>query len=303
MLKNSSFDFVGKRKIWYAISIIIIIAGLVSFFVQGLNLGIDFTGGNVIEVQFQEQVEIDNLREVVNKYVDATPTIQGGEGNDYIIRTQEMEESQNTAMLAEIESTFGQNEVLRNEKIGATIGSELISNAKWALIAAVILMLIYITVRFKFNFAVSAVVPLIHDVLITVGLFSILRVEVDSTFIAAILTILGYSINGTIVIFDRIRENMAKSKKTEFVEVVNNSINQTLGRSINTNIAVMILVLCLIIFGGQSTMNFALALLIGFLAGAYSSVFIAGSFLSDITRWTGGEKQYKGSKKKIKAVK
>lgn len=303
MLKNSSFDFVGKRKIWYAISIIIIIAGLVSFFVQGLNLGIDFTGGNVIEVQFQEQVEIDNLREVVNKYVDATPTIQGGEGNDYIIRTQEMEESQNTAMLAEIESTFGQNEVLRNEKIGATIGSELISNAKWALIAAVILMLIYITVRFKFNFAVSAVVPLIHDVLITVGLFSILRVEVDSTFIAAILTILGYSINGTIVIFDRIRENMAKSKKTEFVEVVNNSINQTLGRSINTNIAVMILVLCLIIFGGQSTMNFALALLIGFLAGAYSSVFIAGSFLSDITRWTGGEKQYKGSKKKVKAVK
>lgn len=303
MLKNSNFDFVGKRKIWYAISIIIIIAGLISVFTQGLNLGIDFTGGNVIEVQFQEQVEIDNLREVVNKYVDATPVIQGGENNDYIIRTQEMEESQNTAMLAEIESTFGQNEVLRNEKIGATIGSELISNAKWALIAAVILMLIYITVRFKFNFAVSAVVPLLHDVLITVGLFSILRVEVDSTFIAAILTILGYSINGTIVIFDRIRENMAKSKKTEFVEVVNSSINQTLGRSINTNIAVMILVLCLIIFGGESTINFALALLIGFLAGAYSSVFIAGSFLSDITRWTGGEKQYKGSKKKVKAVK
>lgn len=303
MLKNVNFDFVGKRKIWYAISIVIIIAGLVSIFAQGLNLGIDFTGGNVIEVKFQQEVEMDSLREVVNKYVDTTPTIQGGEDNDYIIRTEEMDEEQNTAMLADITSTLGDNEVLRNEKIGATIGSELISNAKWALIAAVILMLIYITVRFKFNFAISAVVPLLHDVLVTVGLFSLLRVEVDSTFVAAILTILGYSINGTIVIFDRIRENMAKTKKTSFAEIVNSSINQTLGRSINTNIAVMILVLCLILFGGESTINFALALLIGFLAGAYSSVFIAGSFLSDITRWTGGEKQYKGSKKKVKAIK
>ena len=303
MKNNTNFDFVGKRKIWYLISVVIIVAGLVSLCIQGLNLGIDFTGGNVIEIQFQEDVEIDELRNVVNEYVDATPTIQESDENCFLIRTQEMTEEDNAAMLEDIKSTFGEDEVLRNEKIGATIGSELISNAKWALIAAVILMLIYITVRFKFNFAVSAVVPLLHDVLVTVGLFSIFRLEVDSTFIAAILTILGYSINGTIVIFDRIRENMEKEKKTEFPVVVNKSINQTLGRSINTNIAVLILVICLIILGGESTKNFAYALLIGFLAGAYSSVFIAGSFLSDITRWTGGEKQYKSKNKKVKAVK
>ncbi|MGI5824918.1 MAG: protein translocase subunit SecF [Bacillota bacterium] len=303
MINNAHFDFVGKRKIWYAISVVVIIAGIISLCIQGLNFGLDFTGGNVIQIQFEEDVAIDELRDVVNKYVDSTPTIQESDDNNYIIRTQEMDEETSNAMLEEIKSTFGNDEILRNEKVGAVIGSELISNAKWALIAAVILMLIYITVRFKFNFAVSAVVPLLHDVLITVGLFSILRVEVDSTFVAAILTILGYSINGTIVIFDRIRENMSKSAKTAFPELVNNSINQTLGRSINTNIAVLILVVCLLVLGGESTKSFALALLIGFVAGCYSSMFIAGPMLSDITHLTGGDKQYKVKNKKVKAIK
>lgn len=303
MINNANFDFVGKRKIWYAISVVVIIAGIISLCIQGLNFGLDFTGGNVIQIQFEEDVAIDELRDVVNKYVDSTPTIQESDDNNYIIRTQEMDEDTSTAMLEDIKATFGNDEVLRNEKVGAVIGSELISNAKWALIAAVILMLIYITVRFKFNFAISAVLPLLHDVLITVGLFSILQVEVDSTFIAAILTILGYSINGTIVIFDRIRENMGKNKKEDFPVLVNSSINQTLGRSINTNVAVLILVICLLILGGESTKNFALALLIGFVAGCYSSMFIAGPMLSDITRLTGGDKQYKVKNKKVKAVK
>lgn len=303
-MKNKfNFDFVGRRKIWYLISVVIIIAGLVSLCVQGLNLGIDFTGGNVIQVQFHQDVEIDELRDVVNQYTESTPTIQESDNNNYIIRTEEISEEDNAAMLSEIKTKFGDNEVLRNEKIGGTIGSELISNAKWALIAAVVLMLVYITIRFKFNFAVSAVIPLLHDVLVTVGLFSILRVEVDSTFIAAILTILGYSINGTIVIFDRIRENLGHSKKVEFPVVVNNSINQTLGRSINTNVAVLILVLALLILGGASTKSFALALFIGFVAGAYSSVFIAGSILTDITRLTKSEKSYTVKKKKVKSIK
>ena len=303
MINNTNFDFVGKRKIWYAISVVVIIAGIISLCIQGLNFGLDFTGGNVIQIQFEEDVAIDELRDVVNKYVDSTPTIQESDDNNYIIRTQEMDEDTSTAMLEDIKATFGNDEVLRNEKVGAVIGSELISNAKWALIAAVILMLIYITIRFKFNFAISAVVPLLHDVLITVGLFSILQVEVDSTFIAAILTILGYSINGTIVIFDRIRENMGKNKKEDFPVLVNSSINQTLGRSINTNVAVLILVICLLILGGESTKNFALALLIGFVVGCYSSMFIAGPMLSDITHLTGGDKQYKVKNKKVKAVK
>lgn len=305
MINDAHFDFVGKRKIWYAISIVIIIAGIISLCVQGLNLGLDFTGGNIIQVQFEENVEIDELRDVVSQYVDSTPTIQESDDNNYIIRTQELSEQNNEALLSDLETTFGNSEILRNEKIGAVIGSELISNAKWALLAAFVLMLVYITIRFKFNFAISAVVPLMHDVLVTVGLFSLLRVEVDSTFIAAILTILGYSINGTIVIFDRIRENMGKDHKVPFPDLVNRSINQTLGRSINTNLAVLILVVCLLILGGDSTKAFSLALLIGVIFGCYSSVFIAGPMLSDITRLTGGSKQYKksGKKKTAKAIK
>ncbi len=305
MINDAHFDFVGKRKIWYAISIVIIIAGIISLCVQGLNLGLDFTGGNIIQVQFEEDVEIDELRNVVNQYVDSTPTIQESDANNYIIRTQELSEENNEALLSDLENNFGNSEILRNEKIGAVIGSELISNAKWALLAAFVLMLIYITIRFKFNFAISAVVPLMHDVLVTVGLFSLLRVEVDSTFIAAILTILGYSINGTIVIFDRIRENMGKDHKAPFPDLVNKSINQTLGRSINTNLAVLILVVCLLILGGDSTKAFSLALLFGVIFGCYSSVFIAGPMLSDITRLTGGSKQYKksGKKKTAKVIK
>ncbi len=181
-------------------------------------------------------------------------------------------------------------EILRNERIGPVIGAELIANAWWALLLALALMLLYITVRFRFNFAVSAIVPLMHDALMVLGIFSILQVEVDSTFVAAILTVLGYSINSTIVIFDRIRENRELHPKQGFTDLINESINQTLGRSINTSVAVLLLVLCLFLFGGDTTKAFSLALVIGVIAGAYSSVFIAGSILSDLTRLRGVDK-------------
>ena len=282
-MRSINFDFVGKRKIWYAISIIIILLGLISLITRGLNLGIDFTGGNIIQVHLEQTIDVEELRDLVSTHVEATPSIQVGEDNDYLIRTTDMDEEESNQLISEIQERFGQTEVLRNEHIGPVIGDELISNAKWALILALVLMLIYITIRFKFKFAVSAIIPLIHDVLVTVGLFSILQVEVDSTFIAAILTILGYSINGTIVIFDRIRENMGNNKQIDsFKDLVNNSINQTLGRSVNTVIAVLILVVCLFLFGGETIKAFSLALLIGFCAGAYSSVFIAGSILTGL---------------------
>jgi preprotein translocase subunit SecF len=161
-------------------------------------------------------------------------------------------------------------------------------------------MLLYITIRFRFNFAVSAIVPLMHDALVMIGLFSILQVEVDSTFVAAILTILGYSINSTIVIFDRIRENRELHPKQNFSELVNESINQTLGRSINTSVAVLLLVVCLFLFGGATTKAFALALVIGVVSGAYSSIFIAGSILNDLTRLRGADKNETRPKKEKK---
>lgn len=284
------FDFIGKRKIWYAISIIIILSGFVSLFIQGLNFGIDFTGGNIFQLQFEQTVTAEELRATVSEYVEATPTIQESEDNTFLIRTEDMNEEESAALLTNIEQNLSAFDILRNEHIGPVIGKELITNAFIALGLALVLMLIYITVRFRFNFAVSAIVPLMHDALVMIGLFSILQFEVDSTFVAAILTILGYSINSTIVIFDRIRENRELHPEQEFNALVNNSINQTLGRSINTSVAVLLLVVALFVLGGDTTRAFSLALVIGVIAGGYSSVFIAGSILSDVTRVRGVDK-------------
>ena len=281
-MPKKQFDFIGKRRYWYILSCLILIIGLVSIAMQGMNKGIDFTGGNIFQISFEKSVALEDLRQTVEKYTGSTPSIKNSNTNEFIIRTADMNEDDSTAMLAEFEKSFGSITVERNERIGPIIGQELISNAIWALVLALILMLIYITIRFKFFFAVAAVAPLLHDVLITVGLFSILRVEIDSTFIAAILTILGYSINGTIVIFDRIRENMRFGSKDGIAVLTNNSINQTLGRTINTVVAVLILVVALLLFGGETTKGFCLALFIGFTAGAYSSIFISGAILTDL---------------------
>ncbi len=283
-------DVVNKRKLWYAISAVLLLVGVVSLLFRGLNLGIDFTGGNIMQLQFSQTVTSEELRSVVSSYVEATPTIQASDNNVFLIRTEDMPEEQSNQLLTQVESELGSFEILRNERIGPVIGAELIANAWWALLLALALMLLYITVRFRFNFAVSAIVPLMHDALMVLGIFSILQVEVDSTFVAAILTVLGYSINSTIVIFDRIRENRELHPKQGFTDLINESINQTLGRSINTSVAVLLLVLCLFLFGGDTTKAFSLALVIGVIAGAYSSVFIAGSILSDLTRVRGVDK-------------
>ena len=300
-------DFLGKRKIWYAISVVILLVGLASMIFRGLNLGIDFTGGNILQLQFTQSVTAEDLRAVVSQYVEATPNIQESDNNTFLIRTEDMQEETSSALLDDIETNLSPYEILRNERIGPVIGQELITNAWLALLLALVLMLIYITVRFRFNFAVSAIVPLMHDALVMLSMFSILQLEVDSTFVAAILTILGYSINSTIVIFDRIRENRELHPKQDFTSLVNDSINQTLGRSVNTSVAVLLLVVCLFLFGGDTTRPFAMALIIGIVSGAYSSVFIAGSILTDVTRLRGGDKtaakaKTKNSKKDAKIV-
>ncbi|MDD2568046.1 MAG: protein translocase subunit SecF [Clostridia bacterium] len=302
-MPKKQLDFIGKRKFWYIFSSVLILISVISFFVQGMNKGIDFTGGNIFEITFEQTVVLDDIRNVVEKYTAVTPSVKNSNTNEFIIRTADMSEESSNAMLTEMQEKLGSIKVNRNERIGPIIGQELISNAVWALVLALILMLIYITIRFKFFFAIAAVVPLMHDVLITVGLFSLFQIEIDSTFVAAILTILGYSINGTIVIFDRIRENMRMGNKESIAVMANNSINQTLGRTINTVVAVIILVLSLLFFGGETTKNFCLALFIGFTAGAYSSIFIASSILTDLIKhFSEGSKKTK-QLKTAKAVK
>ena len=276
-------NVVKRRKLWYLISAIIIIPGLIMMIAQGFNLGIDFTGGNMMQLQFNEPVETSLVREITSQHTTQTPSIQQGENDVFIIRTAAMSEAENIALLDDLRAKIGTLTILSNESIGAVVGGELTRNAQIALILALLLMMVYIAFRFKFNFAIAAILPLLHDVLVVISLVTILRIEISSSFIAAILTIVGYSINSTIVIFDRIRENSSKYKKEDFGDLIDNSIKQTLTRSINTNVAVLLLLIALFIFGGTSTKDFILILIVGVTAGAYSSIFLAGSFLFEIT--------------------
>ncbi|MDR2713728.1 MAG: protein translocase subunit SecF [Clostridiales bacterium] len=293
MLKKTNFDFIGKRKIWYIIALVFIIPGVVSMIFQGFNQGLEFTGGNIMHVQFAEAVDQGQLREIVSSYVSHSPNIQSMENNQFYIRTVEMQEEESRNMTAEIEEKLGSMQILRSELIGPVVGKELVRNAQISVVIALIGILLYVTLRFRFNFALAAVLTLVHDVLVTMGIFSLLRLEIDGSFIAAILTIVGYSVNNVVVIFDRVRENSRASGRQEFQSLVNTSINQTLSRSINTVLAVVVLLLSLIILGGETTRILTFGILIGVIAGLFSSVTMAGSFVVDIDKFGGNPKTAK----------
>ncbi len=272
-----NFDFINNRRWWYAISLLLIVPGLIAMALNRpvLNFGIDFTGGNIIQLKFEQEIDALQIREVLAEFnLDGSP-IQAAGNNEYIIRTAEINEEQTGKVINAFKEKLGSMEVLRNQKVGATIGRELTIKGAQAMLIAWVLMIIYITFRFEFLFGVSAVLALIQNVLITIGIFAIFRWEVDTTFLAAILTIIGYSINDTIVIFDRIRENMRLRRKETVVQLVNRSINQNLTRSINTSATTALVLLALMFLGGVTTKIFALAMLIGVVVGTYSSIFTA----------------------------
>jgi len=200
--------FIEKRKYWYILSLLIVIPGIFSLFSQGLNLGIDFTGGSLVNIRTESGVTVAQVRSSVDKLgLEQVPSIQESGTNEFLIRTEALDQTQNDKLISDLKSDLGNIELLRAEKVGPVIGEELRADAFWSMLIAGILMLIYITIRFEFKFGVAAIISIIHDGLFVVGLFSIFQWEVDSTFIAALLTIIGYSINDTIVIFDRIRDN------------------------------------------------------------------------------------------------
>ncbi|MQL53693.1 protein translocase subunit SecF [Desulfofundulus thermobenzoicus] len=274
--------FINLRKIWYAISIAVILPGLISLMLHGLNLGIDFTGGNILEVRFEQAMPVEKVREVVSaRGLEASHGIQKSGASDYIIRTRHLTQDEQEKLMAAL-NDLGKNTVLRNESVGPTIGRELTTKAILALLVASVLMIIYITIRFEFKQGIAAIIALLHDTLVVTGIFSLFRIEVDSTFVAALLTIIGYSINDTIVIFDRIRENMRARKKGESLEdVVNISLWQTMTRSINTVLTVIFVLVALYFLGGSTIRNFVLAMLIGVFSGAYSSIFNASPLWVD----------------------
>lgn len=289
------FDIIGKRKIWYAISSLLIIASLFFMVTRGFNMGIDFTGGTIMDLRFEKAVNINDVRAVLNEYNLSNSTIQlsgesssSTESENVMIRTVDLEEQERKEVMAGLTDKLGAYQVLREEKVGATMGTELIMNAVYATIISWLLIIAYVSYRFEFKFGISAVLGLAHNVIIVLGAFALTQRQIDSSFVAALLTIIGYSINDTIVIFDRIRENLKLHfrKNGDIVELVNTSIYQTMTRSIYTVSTVLFATFALYFFGGDTTKDFAFALLIGFFCGAYTSIFIASPLWVTFRRYS-----------------
>lgn len=280
------FDIIGKRKIWYAISSLLIIASLFFMVTRGFNMGIDFTGGTIMDLRFEKAVNINDVRAVLNEYNLSNSTIQlsgesssSTESENVMIRTVDLEEQERKEVMAGLTDKLGAYQVLREEKVGATMGTELIMNAIYATIISWLLIIAYVSYRFEFKFGISAVLGLAHNVIIVLGAFALTQRQIDSSFVAALLTIIGYSINDTIVIFDRIRENLKLHfrKNGDIVELVNTSIYQTMTRSIYTVSTVLFATVSVYLFGGATLKNFTFAMTIGFVSGTITSIFLAGS--------------------------
>ncbi|BAE84248.1 protein translocase subunit SecDF [Desulfitobacterium hafniense] len=282
------FNVVKRRYIWFALSLIMIAVSLGSLFTQKLNLGVDFTGGTMLDMKFSQQVTQEKITQAMESVGLEGPVVQLSDNDtSALIRTSALEEDKRNELLTALQTQVGDfdKESLKEDKVGPAIGQELTENAFLSLAIAAVLMLVYIGFRFQFAYAVSGILALVHDVIITVGIFSLFQWEIDATFVAAILTIFGYSINDTVVIFDRIRENEPRLKRGDsYEDMVDKSVWQMMGRSIKTVLTVLISLLAIYILGGESTQGFALAMLIGVIAGAYSSVFNASQILVEIKK-------------------
>ncbi len=281
---KTSFDFVGWRRSAFILSAILIVAGLVSLAIKGgPDLSIDFEGGVLLHLRFEKPVSTGEVRAALEKVGYGKSEIQTFEsGNEVLIRAPVSEEVDVTQVLKKaISEAFPDNktDVMREEIVGPKIGSELGKRAVVAIIVSLCAILLYVGWRFEFRFAVAAVAALFHDVLITLGLFSLTGREISLAVIAAFLTIVGYSLNDTIVVFDRIREDLRKYHRERFEKVINASINETLSRTVITSLTTLIVVLFLFFMGGEVLRDFSFALLVGVIVGTYSSIFVASPIL------------------------
>ncbi len=283
---NTNIDFLKMKMIFLAVSLALIVIGIGSIVLhKGLNYGIDFAGGTLVQLKFNDAADIRKIREGL-KGVDLGESViqEYGSPEEVIIRVEKSSEDlQNLSdkITEALGKTFGEGAFIveRVEVVGPQVGQDLRTKALRALLFAMIGILIYITFRFEFRFAVGAVLALIHDVFITVGIFSLLNKEFTLPIIAALLTIVGYSLNDTIVVFDRIRERMKLKKKETYEETINQSINQTLGRTLLTSLTTLVVVLALFFLGGEVIHDFSFALIVGIMVGTYSSIFIASPTL------------------------
>ncbi|QSX08777.1 protein translocase subunit SecF [Alkalibacter rhizosphaerae] len=267
---------------FFILSAALMVICVVALLFGGLNLGIDFKGGTIVQVDLNQSFETEDIREFSDKFDESADiTYAGEERSQMILSTSvDLSESQRAQFLDDLAGKFNidqKEDLLSIDNVSATVGGELKQQSLLAVVVAILAMLIYISFRFEPLFGLAAVIALIHDVVIVLGVYAILGIQVNTPFIAAILTILGYSINDTIVVFDRIRENRSKYKKYDFENLVDDSIHQTLRRSINTTLTTVIAIGALYAVGVQSIKDFTLPMIVGFLSGTYSSIFVASS--------------------------
>lgn len=284
---------IEKSKIWISISLIIVVIGLGFTFFKGLNFGIDFKGGTQVSIQLNDEISKADVDTIVKGYAaDASTTISNN--NEYEIKSTDLDSDKLSSIMNELKDKYSLEDtaLLSQEEIGASVGKELTRNSLLALFAAGVVMLIYVVIRFEFTFGVAALVATLHDILMTIGVYAIFGIPVNTPFIAAMLTIVGYSMNDTIVIFDRIRENTKKMRRANTYEIADTSLTETLARSVYTSLSTLATIVAINILV-PSVREFTIPLIVGIICGAYSSIFIASPVYVLLKEKTGKKKSKK----------
>ncbi len=282
-MNNANINFMGRRMVAFAVSGLLILISVGAFAVRGLSFGIDFTGGTLLEVGYDKPADMGKIRSTLNSSGFTGAIVQNfGTAKDVLIRIaprdgEDQQKLSDQVLMALQQSGNDKVELRRVEFIGPQVGSELAEQGGIAMLAALFGILVYVYFRFEYRFAIGSIIATIHDVIITVGVFSVFQLEFNLTVLAAVLAVIGYSLNDTIVVYDRIRENFRKVRKGTPTEVINVSVNQTLSRTIMTSLTTLLVCIALYMFGGEIIHNFSLALIVGIVVGTYSSIYIASS--------------------------
>ena len=285
--KVTRFPFMQTRKVWYGLSAALIVASLLLVFIRGLNLGVDFTGGVVVETNFAEAPNIETLRGALAKAGVAAAQVQiFGSSRDILVRLPPDPNAKGEQIGARILDTFKAIDpnvrLQRTEVVGPQVGKELFEKGAWALVATLVLILIYVLFRFTPKLAMGAIIAVLHDPICVLGFFAATQMTFDLTAISAILAVIGYSLNDTVIVFDRLRERARSARKLSIAQVIDESINQTLSRTLMTKLVTLLVVVALLIFGGETLHGFSAALVIGILAGTYSSIYVSAALALDM---------------------
>src|SRR5579864_95297 len=293
MATSGTFNLIGRRRWWYALSLAVIIPGLVALYVHhvndhhALNWGVDFTGGNSLELRITQPFAVGDIRSIMNGFQLGDAIIQRSGDNQVIIRTRPLSPQQTTAVIEAVTAKFPSAKMLRVDTVGPEIGAELRNVAIFGVAIGLILQVVFISIRFhSVRFAIAADIALLHDLLVVVGAFALTQREVNASFLAVLLTVAGYSINDTIVIFDRIRENLAMRTREPFEHLVNRSVLEAIVRSINSAMTAVLAIGAVYIFGGETIRDVAFGLVVSIITGGYSSIFNASPILVDWRNWT-----------------